>query len=824
MRAPEPSPSRPSPVRRALDALVQNVRSAVRNVAKRPAFAAVAVVTLALGIGANTAAFSVLYGVVLSRLPYPEPDRLVRVHEVSRQGNEMAVAQPNFHDWHAQASGFRGLAAYAGWRTTVLGGERPVLAGVALVSEDFFEVMAVQPARGRTTLPEEHELGADPAAVVSHAFWRTHLGGGAIEGRTLDGGGHDLRIVGVMPPGFGFPGDTDVWAPMELQEPNESRTAHNWRVVGRLADGVDAERVERDLDALTRRIIAESEGEAAGTSDYLAAGVRVESLLDQIAGPVRRPLFLLFAAAGLVLLVACSNLASAFLARGMERQREMAVRVSLGAGPGRLLTQLFAESLLVALAGAAAGLALARAVLDLVVAGAGEVLPRAESIGLHGTVLAFTLGVSVVTALLFGVLPGLQLVRRAPSRPLHAGGGASADRGRRRVWRALVAAEVALALVLLAGSGLLLRSLWETLREDPGFDAERVVAASVSLPGSLYPGEPERRAFFEGLLGALRESPGVAEAGVISNLPLGGSGASGEMAVEGGVVSSVTAEYRVVDSGYFETLAIPLLAGRPFDDRDHPDAPHAVLVNRSLAETVWPGQDPVGRRMTGGGMDNFWDQDVWGTVVGVVGDVRQRELTRADRPTAYFHYRQRPFRLWAGDVVVRSAEGTERVAVVLDRAIRGTDPQVPYDLRSMDAVVFGSVARERFAASLLGAFALVGLLLAAVGIYGVVSYTVAQRRKELAVRLALGATPPRVRNQVLAGSMAPVAAGLVLGLAGSLAAGRVVASLLYGVEPTDPVILAGMAALLAGTALAASYLPAREAVRIDPVETLKAEL
>lgn len=819
---PQPSPSQ-SPVRRALDTLAQNARSAVRNVAQRPAFAAVAVLTLALGVGANTAAFSVLYGVVLSRLPYPEPERLVRVHEVNRQGNDMPVAGANFRDWRAQAPGFEALAAYADTRTTVLGGERPALADVAWVSEDFFDVFRVAPAQGRTTSPDEHRLGADPAAVVSHELWRTHLGGGAIEGRILDAGGQDLRIVGVMPPGFGFPGETDVWMPMELEEPNEHRTAHSWRVVGRLADGVGAEQADRELDALTERILAEYTGQDAGATDYLAAETRVTSLLSEIAGPVRRPLFLLFGAAGLVLLVACSNLASAFLARGLERQREMAVRVSLGAGPGRLLGQLFAESLLVALAGAAVGLAVARGALELVVAGAGEALPRADAIGLHGPVLAFTLVVSVVTALLFGVLPGLQLVRRSPSEPLHAGGGGTADRSRRRAWRALVAAEVALAVVLLAGSGLLLKSLWRTLQEDPGFDPDRVVAASVHLPGSHYPGEPERRAFFDELLSGLETSPAVAEAGVIWSLPLRDSGANGEMEVEGGAVPSVNAEYQLADAGYFRALGIPLLAGRLFDERDHPDAPHAVLVNRALAEQVWPGTDPVGRRMTGGGMDNFWDQDVWATVVGVVGDVRQEDLTRADRPTAYFHYRQRPFRLRSGAVVVRTRSGEERIAAVLDRAVREADPQVPHELRPMGDVLAGSVARERFSASLLAAFALVGLALAALGIYGVVSYTVAQRRKELGIRLALGATPPRVRNRVLGGSMVTVGAGIALGLAGALAAGRVLASLLYEVEPADPATLGAVAAVLAGTALLAAYLPARETVRIDPLETLKAE-
>jgi putative ABC transport system permease protein len=816
---------RHSPTSRTLDALVQDARSALRNVAKRPAFAAVAVATLALGIGANTAAFSVLHGVVLARLPYPEPDRLMRVAELRRDGGQMSVAEPNFEDWRTQARSFDGLAAYSAWRSTVLGADRPALATAAAVSEAFFRVFGVEPAVGRRTLSEEHRLGADPAAVVSHRFWRSHLGGRELDDLTLDVAGFDVRIVGVLPPGFDFPEGTDLWYPMELSEPNTSRTAHNWQVVGRLRAGTDPAAADRELDALTARVIAEDPSSAGEAADYLAAGALVTPLLEDLTGPVRRPLLLLLGAAGLVLLVACSNLASAFLARGIERQREMAVRVSLGAGAGRLLRQLFAESLLVALAGAAAGLALAWGILRLVLtrAGTGDALPRLAEIGLHGPVLGFTLAISALTALLFGVLPGLGLVRRAPSRPLHGADRGSADRGRRRAWRALVVVEVALAVVLLAGSGLLLRSLWEVLDQDPGFDPERVTAVSVHLPASLYPGNPERRAFFDEILERLAERPEVAGAGVVSSLPLGGSGSNGLIQIEGGAVPDLTAEYRVAGGEYFESLSIPLFEGRAFDRRDHPDAPHAAIVNRALADAAWPGESPLGKRLTGGGMDDYWDQEVWATVVGVVGDVRQRDLTRADRPTVYFHHRQRPFRLWAGEVVVRSREPAERIAAVIDGAVRATDPQVPYELRPMDRVVLDSVARQRFAASLLAGFALVGLTLAALGIYGVVSYTVAQRRRELGIRLALGASPRRVRNQVVASSMATVGAGIALGLAGALAAGRLVASLLYGVEPTDPATLAAVAALLAGAAFLATYLPARETVRIDPVETLKAE-
>ncbi|MFP3939582.1 MAG: ABC transporter permease [Thermoanaerobaculia bacterium] len=821
------APAPPSPSRRGLsallDALRQHARSAWRNLAARPLFAALAVLTLALGIGANTAAFSVLYGVVLSRLPYPEPDRLVEVYEVNATGSQMSVAGANFRDWVERTESFEALAAYSSVTTTVLGAERPALAPSAAVSERFFDVLGVRPFRGRTMLPEEHREGGDPAAVVSHRFWRSHLGGGPIEDRTLDVWGFELRVVGVMPPSLDFPADTDVWFPMVLFPRTESRTAHNWSVVGRLADGVSPAQADAELDAVTRGIVEPHRGEDPQLSEYLAAEARLVPLLEDLTAPVRRPLLLLFGAAALVLLVACSNLASAFLARGIEREGEIAVRVSLGASPRRLLGQLFTESLAVALAGAAAGLGLGWLVVRLVTAEAAEALPRVEAIGLHGPVLAFTLAASVVTAVLFGVLPGLRLVRGAPERALHRGETASAGPGRRRAWQALVAAEVALALVLLAGSGLLMRSLWQTLQEDPGFDPERVTAVAVHLPASLYPEPEDRRDYFREALAELGAHPEVATAGVVSHLPLDDSGPNGSIEVEGGAAPRIDAEYRVADANYFRTLEIPLLAGRHLAPRDHAEAPHAVVVNRALAETAWPGQDPLGKRLTGGGMDPLYDQDVWATVVGVVGDVRQQDLTASDRPTVYFHHLQRPYRLQAGDLVVRTRSAAEDVATALGAVVRRIDSQVPYRVRPMDRVVTASVARERFSATLLGGFALVALVLAAVGIYGVVSYTVAQRRRELGVRLALGATPRRVQRLVVGGSMATILAGIGLGVAGSVAGGRVLASLLYEVEPADPATLAAVSALLAATGLAATWLPARQTARIDPQETLRAE-
>ncbi len=806
------------------DSLRHDVKAAARSLVQRPGFAILAILTLALGVGANTATFSVVYGVVLSRLPYPEPERLVRAQEVNTSGGTMSSSDPTFRDWHDLSHGFETLAAYSGYSSTVLGGDRPVLAGTAAVSEGFFRTFGVSPILGRLPEPEEHQPGAAPVAVVSQAFWRDVLGGGPIAGRTLQAWGYDLRVVGVLPASFAFPDHTEVWFPKEIVPFNEHRTAHNWRLVGRLRDGVSPVQAQAELDAITQRILAGNLGDEAGSKDYLPVGARVTPLLETIAGPVRRPLLLLLGAAGLLLLVACSNLASASLARGLERRQEMAVRTSLGASRGRLLRQLFVENLLVALAGGSAGLVVAYATQRALLASAATPLPRLDAVGLHLPVLLFALALSVATALAFGVLPGLRLVRSGAGGAGGAAGsarGGTADRGHHRAWRVLVAAEVALAVLLLVGSGLLLHSFWRVLQEKPGFDPEHVLAVSVNLPDSLYPGDPERRAYYDRLVAGLRSLHGVRAAGVTSSLPLTDSDSSGLLDVEGGASAGITADYRVADGGYFRTLGIPLLEGRLFDSRDDAEAPHAAVVNQAFARAAWPGLDPVGRRITGGGMDNFWNQDKWATVVGVVGDARSHELTKADPPAAYFAAEQRPFRLSQAAVVVRAPGSARDLESEVRTRVHALDPNVPFELESMDDVVWSSLARRRFTLVLLAAFGATGLLLAALGIGSVVSYTVAQRRRELGIRLALGARPVGVRNLVLGGSMGTVLVGIGAGLAASLALTRLLRSLLYGVAPTDPVTLAAVAGLLGAVALAAAWIPARRAVRIDPIETLR---
>ena len=800
------------------DSLWYDVKAAGRSLVQRPGFAVLAILTLALGVGANTATFSVVYGVVLSRLPYPEPDRLVRAQEVNTSGGTMGSSDPTFRDWHDLSHGFETLSAYAGTSSTVLGGDHPVLAGTAAVSEGFFRTFGVSPTLGRLPTPEEHRAGAAPVAVVSQGFWRDVLGGGPIEGRTLQAWGFALRVVGVLPAGFSYPDDTEVWFPKELVPFNEHRTAHNWRLVGRLRDGVGAAQAQAELTAITKRILAGDLGDEAGSTDYLPVGARVTPLLETIAGPVRRPLLLLLGAAGLLLLVACSNLASASLARGLERRQEIAVRTSLGASRGRLLRQLFVESLLVALAGGAAGLAVAYATQRALLASAATPLPRLDAVGLHLPVLLFTLALSLATALAFGVLPGLRLVGSGAAGTARGG---TADRTHHRAWRVLVAAEIALAVLLLVGSGLLLRSFWRVLQEKPGFDPEHVLAVSVNLPDSLYPGDAERRAYFDRLTSELRALPGVREAGVTSALPLSDSNASGLLDVEGGAKPGITADYRVADGGYFRTLGIPLVEGRLFDARDDAEAPHAAVVNQAFARAAWPGRDPIGRKITGGGMDNFWNQDKWATVVGVVGDARTHELTSADPPAAYFPAEQRPYRLSQGAVVVRATGSSRAVESAVRGRVHALDPNVPFELESMDDVVWSSLARRRFTLVLLAAFGVTGLLLAALGIGSVVSYTVAQRRRELGIRLALGARPTGVRNLVLGGSMGTVLLGIGAGLGASVVLTRFLRSLLYGVAPADPATLAAVAGLLGAVALAAAWLPARRAVRIDPIETLR---
>ena len=805
--------------------ILDDLKFSVRSLRRSPGYVTVALVTLALGIGANTAIFSVVRGVLLRPLPFPESSELVRVREVNSGGGTMRVAWRNFEDYRTAGS-LEAAAAYGSGTGTVLGTGEPLRVGVATVSRGFFRTLGVSPALGRPLLPEEHAHGAAPAVLVSDGFWRTHLGGDPdLSERTLGVSGFEARVVGVMPPDFDYPSDTEVWIPAELDEQTPSRTAHSWWMIARVADGVDPGRVVSELDAITAAFVDGEEGarEAAASDDYFPRTVEVTPLLDAMVSSARRPLWILMAAAGLVLLVGCTNLASTALARGTGREREVAVRRALGASHSDVSRLLFVENLALALTGGALGLLLAAAALRVLPAIAPSGMPRMDLVGIDPVVLGFTLAASVLTAVLFGLVPAFRGSDDDVATTLRSGGRGGSDRGREGLWSGLVAAEVALALLLLVGAGLLVRSFATVLGEDAGFRSEGVLLVEVNPPATKFPSGEERRVFFDRLMDEVRAVPGVDRAGLVTRAPLDGA-PNGLVQVRGAEPEQASGSYQLADADYFRVMEIPLLRGRLFDSRDRAGTDHAVVVSQSFAELAWPGVDPLGMTMTAGGMDDYWDKDTWATVIGVVADTRQRDLAREPEPTYYFTPAQRPFRTWSMTLVVEGAAGRPAsLAGALREAAARVDSDVPVAFTPIEQKVAASVGDRRFTMLVLGLFAAVALILAAVGIYGVVSYAVARRTREMGIRLALGAGRGTVRSLAQRRVLIPAAVGLAIGLATSLALGRVLQSLLHEVSPTDPLTLLGVLLAMGGAAWIAGWIPARRATRIDPMITMKAE-
>jgi putative ABC transport system permease protein len=808
-----------------LEDLWQDARFAARSLYRSPAFAVVAVLTLALGIGANTAVFSVVNSALLRPPPYPDADRIVVLHELDGEGVAMPVTGGNFVDWREANRTFEAMAVHSNPESdplmTILGGGAAVRTRVTGVSEGFFRVMGLGPALGRGFAPEETRPGAPRVMLVSHSFWRGPLGGDPeVLGRTLDWDGRRYEIVGVMPAGFGYPAGTDLWVAMERAGIVPGRMAHNYAAVGRLREGVSVEAARRDLDRITAALKQRHGGEMN------AVAVRVARLQDALVGDLRRPLLLLFGASALVLLIACANLASTFLARGAGREREIAVRTSLGASRQRLIRQLLTESLVLSLLGVAVGLATGALLLRALVALGPAALAATGGIGLDGRVLGFALLTALATTLLFGLAPALRTSRGGPAGTLRSGAHGNAGGRRGGPWGALVGVEVALAILLLVGSGLLLRSFREVLGVDTGFDAARVLTVDISLPASRYAEDPEKAAFFQRLLGELERVAGVEAAGLIQHLPLGGISHAGSFEVEGRGSThelGVYPGYRVASAGYFEAMRIPLLRGRLFGPGDHAGAGDVAVINRALAERVWPGEDPIGRRVRNFANDSWIYPDRWVTVVGVVGDVRHGGLLEESVPEVYVHYLQRPDRAQSSVVTLGTRVPPASVADAVRARLHALDPDVPVELATMSARMVESVADRRFTMLVLGAFALVALLLAAVGIYGVVSYAVARSTREIGIRLALGAQPGSVRGLVQRRAMRMTLGGVAAGVAAALLLSRVLQGLLYGVSPTDPATFTAVVATLVGVAWLASYIPARRVARIDPMITMRAE-
>jgi predicted permease len=806
---------------RRLEALRQDVRLGVRMLRKSPGFTVAATLTLALGIGANTAVFSIVNKVVLQPLSYENADRMVTMVERHEKGWGN-IPWANFLDIEAQARSFAAMTSYGSRTVTVLGDGRAMRVKAASISRDFFRVFTVRPVMGRLTLPEDHRQGANPVAVVSYAFWRDQLGAPP----SLDGVhvriGLDYAVVGVLPAGFEFPDGNQLWGPMELTEQSMYRTSHNWEVLGRLKPGVTPPAAQREVDAILARL------KPVHYPDFDAVGSTVTALQDAMTSSTRKPLYLLLAASGLLLLAACTNLASAMLARGTARAGELAVRSALGATRMRLVRQLLTESTILSLLGCAAGIGLAAGLLRALAVLAPASLPLGQ-VHIDGWVMTFAIIVAVVTALLFGLLPALRLSEAGTASVLREGSRGTADARRVRAWNVLVGAEVAFAVVLLSGSGLLLRSFARVMEVQLGFDPNGVMAAKVNLPAINY-GDTSATvaAFHARVLESLGRQPGLEAVGFANLLPLEGSGPSGSMEVEGKPLDprgpfNGYAFYRVTGGEFFRAMGIPLVRGRLFGTGDDAKAPPVVIVNETFASAEWPNEDPIGKRVRPAGQDRAGGEP-WHTVVGVVGDARIASVTDRYREMYYFDHRQRPaYRSRSVTYAVRTSLDLAALTGLLQRTIAAADPQVPVEIRSVRRLLSDAVADRRFTMVVLAAFAGVAFFLAVIGIYAVVSYSVAQRTREIGVRLALGGTPAGMRRMVLGSSMRAVAPGLAVGALLALVSSNTLRSLLYGVSPFDVAALGTALVLLGLAAVASSVVPAFRATRVDPMIAIRSE-
>lgn len=795
-----------------MENLLQDLRYAIRTLVRKPGFTAVVVITLALGIGANTAIFSVVNGVLLQPLPFKDSHRLVSVMEFNPKSfkEPIGASFPDFKDWGEHNQVFQNIAAFMGQSLALIGEDEPSRVRGQSVSAALFTMLEVEPLLGRTFLAEEEKPGQSKVVVLSHGFWQRRFGGDPdIVGRNLTLDGSVYTVVGVMPSGFQFLREVDLWTPLDVPAVlQRMRGARFLQVVAKLKPETSLEQARTAMTSLAQKLESDH---AESNSGW---GVSVVSLQEKIVGDVKQGLLVLLAAVGFVLLIACANVASLLLTRGVARQKELAIRVALGAGRWRMIQHLLTESVFLALIGGGLGLLLSLWGIDALRALSPANLPRIEEIGINRTVLSFTLIVSVITGLLFGLAPVRQSSRVDFQEVLKEGVGSSM-RMRRHLRGALVISEIALSLILLVGTGLLGRSLLAMLSVDRGFRTENLMTMELSLPQYKYRQEPQQAAFFQQLLERVETSPGVRSAALTSVLPLSSNESRNAFTVEGRESTDKDwANLRLISPDYFSAMAIPLLSGRPFTKGDATGTPDVVIINEVMATRFWPGQDPVGKRILFG--------DSGPTIVGVVGNIKHSGLEAELAPEMYLPFLQRPVRSM---VLVARAESAP-IALVgpLRELVHSIDKDQPVEnFRTMEEVVSRSVAQPRFLTIILSVFATLALALAAVGIYGVVAFSVTQRTHEMGIRMALGAQPDDIMRLVLRDGLSLALIGLAAGLVGSFAVTRVISGMLYQVSATDPITFTLISLLLTGVALAASFIPARRAMKVDPMVALRYE-
>ncbi|MDX1396521.1 MAG: ABC transporter permease [Gemmatimonadota bacterium] len=809
----------------ALREALQDARYAVRSFASSPGPTAVVLVTLALGIGANTAVFSVVNGVLLRPLPYPDPDRLVVLATRDTQdGDTYTVSPLNFVDWSEMNETLEATYAWTSTILTITDGDRREQVEAGDVSPGFLDVLGVTPILGRGFLPDELGPGSPAVALLSHGFWERRYGADpGVPGSVIELDGRPYEIIGVAPPGLEMPlarTEKDLWVTPRDDWAAEARDQVYLSALGRLKPNVSLARAQEDLSAVHARL------RAAYPNETIDTGVAVVPLKSEAVGDVRLALVVVLGAVAFLLLLACANVANLFLARAAGRGTELGVRTALGAGRGRLTRQLLTESTVVALVAGALGVVVGWGGLRLLIALAPDDLPRVASATLDPTVLAFSTLATIVTGVLFGAVPALYATRRDPVRMLRGTGrGQVGGHGLRRLREGLVVAEIASAVVLVVGAGLLARSFGAMLSVDPGFDESNLVLAEIHVPQDRYPEREQRAEFYRGLMEALEASPAVVAAGGAWNAPMNGAVANTGLQLEGEPRpepgQAPLAEFRIATGGYFDALRIPVLAGRSFLPSDTRDQPRRVVVSRLLAEEMWPGENPVGRRVS----LNILETDgapLWHEVVGVVGDVRLNGLDDPERGVIYLAYSQLA-QPWITVTARTLGDPAENAAAVRD-AILAFEPLVPNpEITTMSGRVAETLAARRFYLTLLGAFAAIALVLASVGTYGVLAYAVSSRTNEIGVRVAFGASRRRILGQVLIEGMRVAGLGVAIGLLGAWLLSRTLRSLVYGVSVGDPVTYVGVAVLLVVAALLACVVPASRAASVEPLDALRYE-
>ena len=797
-----------------METIIKDIRYGIRGLIKRPGFTTVAVLTLALGIGANSAIFSVLNAVLLRPLPYADADRIVRIEETEGNGG-MGVSPPNLLDFQQQNQTFESIAGYARGSFILTGAGEPLRVQSCEISADLFSVLGVKPLIGRSFLAADERPGQDRVALISHGLWQSRFGGNhALLNQQITLDGLSYTVAGVMPKGFEFPIQSErveIWTPLEQPEDlAQLRGAHYLDVVGRIKTGVSLAQARADLDAIASRIAQQYPKEVSGKTT-------VVPLKQDLVGQSQPYLLMLAGAALLVLLIAVANVASLTLARAAERQKEIALRTALGASKSRIVRQLLTESLILSFVGGLAGVTLAGWSTGLLAAIAPGDLPRFQSIYVEGRVLMFALGLSVISGILLGLIPAWRSANADLQVRLKEGETRSASAPRQALRKALVVSEVTLALVLLCGAGLLIRTLWKLNSVNPGFDPDNVLVGELVLPTTKYRDAGRQTIFFQQLIERIKASPGIESVGGTSSLPLSGTNMVFFASVEGRANSSLPASFRSVSPDYFRTMRIPLLKGRWFEDRDTAQSQPVVVINETMARQISPNyEEALGKRIKHGFKNQVAE------VVGVIGDVKYAGLDQQTRPEMYAPFAQRAWPFMR--IAARSNSDPSLVAAAIREAVRAIDPDQPVDkMMTMSSVVSASFVGRSFYMQLLGTFAALAFILASVGIYGVVSYSVAQRTREIGIRVALGARKSDVLGLVLKEALRLTALGVGLGLIGAFAATRVLRSLLFEVKPTDPATFICLSLLLTLVALLASYIPARRATKVDPLVALRYE-